>query len=727
MASTDVTRRDFLKVSGGVGTGLVLAFYLPGCKPMAARSTDRFEPNAWISIGTDGIVTLTIDKSEMGQGTHTALAMILAEELEADWSKVRLGEVPVDPSSWERNMGTGGSTSVRGSYDLLRKAGAAGREMLRTAAAEAWEVERSECHAERGEVVHAASNRRLAYGALAERAATLEAPTDPPLKDPEDFTILGTRVERFDTPSKVDGSAGFGIDVTVPGILIASVERSQVFGGRVGSYDATAAMAVEGVRHVVEVESTVDARKDGSWPARLESAVAVVADTYWQAVTGRRALEIAWDEGANANLSSDAITRQFESLAAQEGKPARNEGDAVRALSRSTRTIDAVYEVPYLHHATMEPMNCTAHARAGECDIWAPTQTQSAAQTAVAKALGIRPGKVTIHTTFLGGGFGRRLEPDYAAEAAVISQKVGGPVKVVWSREDDTHHGFYRPATYNRFSAALGQDGAPVAWRHHIVGPSISAEKGWLGQGEIDESSVEGAATLPYAIPNLRVEYTQADISVPVGFWRSVGSSQNAFVTEGFIDELAVAAGEDPFAYRRRLLSRHPRHRRVLELAAEKSEWGTPLAVGRGRGIAVAEAFGSFVAQVAEVTVDERGRVRVDRVVCAVDCGPIVNPDTIEAQIEGGVVFGLTAALYGRITIDRGRVQQNNFHDYQMLRMREMPQVEVYIVASTESQGGIGEPGVPPAAPAVVNAIYAATGRRIRALPIDPEFLMSPR
>ncbi|NNG15595.1 MAG: xanthine dehydrogenase family protein molybdopterin-binding subunit, partial [Gemmatimonadales bacterium] len=679
MASIDVTRRDFLKVSGGVGTGLVLAFYLPGCRPMAATSLDTFEPNAWIGIGTDGIVTLTIDKSEMGQGTHTALAMILAEELEADWSMVRL-EVPVDPSSWERNMGTGGSTSVRGSYDLLRKAGATGREMLITAAAETWGVERSECRAERGEVVHTASNRRLGYGALAERAAALKAPADPLLKDPKDFTILGTEVKRLDIPSKVDGSAVFGIDVRVPGVLIASVERSRVFGGRVTGCDAAAAMAVEGVRHVVEVESTVGARTDGSWPARLESGVAVVADTYWQAITGRSALKTTWDEGANADLGSDAITQQFQSLAAEEGKPARNEGDAIRALSRTTRTIDAVYQVPYLHHATMEPMNCTAHVRAGECDIWAPTQTQSAAQTAVARALGVRPGKVRIHTTFLGGGFGRRLEPDYAAEAAVISQQVGGPVKVVWSREDDTHHGFYRPATYNRFSAVLGQDGTPVAWRHHIVGPSISAEKGWLGRGEIDDSSVEGAATLPYDIPNLRVEYTRADVPVPVGFWRSVGSSQNAFVTEGFIDELAVAAGEDPFEYRRRLLSRHHRHRRVLELAAEKSGWGTPLGAGCGRGIAVAEAFGSFVAHVAEVTVDDGGQVRVDRVVCAVDCGPIVNPDTIEAQMEGGVAFGLTAALYGKISIDRGRVQQNNFHDYQMLRMREMPRVEVSIV-----------------------------------------------
>jgi isoquinoline 1-oxidoreductase beta subunit len=699
-------RREFVQVTGTFGAGLIIGFRLQ-------QPSTSFAPNAWLQVGTDGAVTVTIDKSEMGEGNHTALAMIVAEELDADWATVKVGPLPENPAGWSRRMSTGGSTSVRTSWDILRKAGATARAMLVTAAAQTWGVEAAACSTQNGAVTHA--NHRMTYGELATKAATLPVPENPPLKDPKNFRLLGTRLPRLDTPSKVNGTAQFGIDVRVPGMLIATVERSPVFGGKVKSFDAAAAKAVPGVRHVVQLESTPWTGVGGAWGVGTESGVAVVADTYWQAVQGRQALNVTWDEGPNAGLGD--IPGKLAALAGQTGVSARSVGDTPAALTGAAKRVEAVYTVPFLHHATMEPMNCTAHVRDGSCEVWAPTQNQTRAQEVAAEAAGVPKEAVRIQTTLLGGGFGRRLESDFVAEAVRISKAVNAPVKVIWSREDDTKHSFYRPATYNRLTAGLDAQGKPVAWSHHIVAPPILIKFGPLENG-LDRTSIDGAADLPYSFANIAVDQVAADLPVPLGFWRSVGASQNAFVVECFFDEVAAAAGRDPYELRRELLQANPRHLRTLELAATKAGWGTPLPAGHGRGIAIAEWEPTVCAEVAEVSVAPDGTVRVHRVVCAVDCGPVVNTDTIEAQMQGGVVFGLSAALYGEITIEKGRVQQGNFNDYQMLRIPEMPVVETHIVPSTDALGGIGEPSVPPTAPAVCNAIFAATGKRIRNLPI---------
>ena len=712
---TNVTRREFVETSAG----LVISFYLPARRGAAPNALDTdFAPNAWLRIGADDVVTLTVDKSEMGQGSQTGLAMILAEELETDWAKVRVGPVPENPAGWSRRMSTGGSTAIRTSWDPLRKAGATAREMLISAAAATWNVDRSTCHAEQGVVIHTPTKRQLPYGKLAARAAQVPVPSNAPLKDPKDFRLLGTRAPRLDTPAKVDGSAVFGIDVTVPEMLIASIERCPVFGGMLKRYDGAKAEALPGVRAVVALEPSPWTGRGGAWAAGCAAGVAVVADTYWHAVQGRRALEIEWDEGEAATLGSDGIRAEFARLAEQAGVEARKTGDAEAALAAATQRVEAVYEVPFLHHATMEPMNCTAHVRANGCDVWAPTQNQTRAQEVAAELTGLSKDRVRVHTTFLGGGFGRRLEPDFVAEAVRVSQAVGAPVKVIWSREDDVQHGFYRPATYNKFTVGLDAAGAPVAWSHRIVAPPILLKFGPLDKG-IDRTLIDGAANLPYAIPNVLVDQVAMDLlPVPRGFWRSVGISQNAFVTECFFDEVAVAAKQDPFELRRQLLKDKPRHLRTLELAAQKAGWGSPLAAGRGRGIAIAEWAPTVCAQVAEVSVSADGSVRVHRVVCAVDCGPTVNVGQIEAQLQGGIVYGLTAALYGEITIERGRVKQSNFTDYPMMHINEMPVVEVHVVPSDDKQGGIGEPSVGPIAPAVCNAIFAATGKRVRRLPV---------
>jgi isoquinoline 1-oxidoreductase subunit beta len=714
-----VTRRDFLRTGATVGTGLTIAFYLPLPSRLAdalglSRDNADFAPNGWVNIGTDGVVTVTVDKSEMGQGILTAYPMLIAEELEVDPTLLRLAPTPINPAAWTRRMGTGGSSSVRSSYDVLRRAGAAAREMLIAAAAQQWAVDASSCRAEQGAVIHSASGRKLTYGQLASRAATLPVPAEPRLKDPREFRVLGRRVMRSDIPGKVNGTAQFGIDVWVPGMLAASIERSPVFGAVPKFVDDSKAKVAPGVRGVTRLEWSADETK----LARASSGVAVVADHYWQALAGRRKLTVEWAESSASPLDSSGITDKFASLSTQAGVQARVQGDAASALNGAAKRIEAIYEVPYLAHAAMEPMNCTADVRADSCDVWAPTQGQSGTQQVACQITGLPPEKVRVHTTFLGGGFGRRSETDFVAEAVRLSKELRAPVKVIWTREDDTQHDFYRPATYNRFAAALGADGMPVAWSHHIVGASISLSKYRPLEKGIDGALVEGAANLPYAIPNILVEQTAVDLPIPCGYWRSVGSSHNAFVTECFFDEVVHAAGKDPYEMRRALLSDHPRHLAVLDLAADRAGWGKRLPEGQFRGIAVAEAFGSYVAEVADVSVSGDGKYRVHRVVCVVDCGPTVNPDTIEAQMQSGIVYGLSAALYGDITIEGGRVRQGNFNDYPVLRMNEMPVIEVHIIPSTEKQGGIGEPGVPPIAPAVCNAIFSGTGTRIRRLPI---------
>jgi isoquinoline 1-oxidoreductase beta subunit len=702
-ARLEFTRREFLQAASAAGAGLVIGFTLPGCAPAVAGPP--LEPNAWLRIGTDEGILVMVDRSEIGQGVTTSLPMLLAEELEADWSKIRIEFAPADPQYNNQlfgMQGTGGSSSVRAAWMPLRKAGAQAREVLIDAAAQTWGVERSECRAENGSVIHS-GGRRLSYGRLVAMAATLTVPADPPLKESRDWKVIGTRVARLDTPPKVDGTARFGIDVQVPGMLVAVVARCPVFGGKVAGFDPGQAQAVPGVRHVVQISS----------------GIAVVADGYWPAMTGRNALAVTWDEGANAAVSSESIAALFARQATRAGAVARSAGDADRALAGAARRIEAVYQAPFLAHATMEPMNCTAHVRPDGVDIWAPTQFQTGAHQMGASIGGVAPEQVKVHTTYLGGGFGRRFELDFIQEALETSKAVGAPVKLIWSREDDIQNEWYRPASYHRMRAGLDSDNQPAAWTHRVVAPSIMARLfPSTVQNGLDGEAVEGAVEMPYAVPNVHVDYLLTDTGIPVGFWRSVNHSYNAFVVESFIDELAHAAGQDPYEYRRALLADAPRYLRVLELAATRAGWGSPPPAGQFRGIAVHRSFEAYVAQVAEVSVGADGTVRVHRVVCAVDCGPVVNPDTVEAQMQSGVVYGLTAALYGEIGIDRGRVVQSNFHDYPMLRMAEMPRVEVHIVPSSDSQGGVGEPGTPPIAPAVCNAIFAATGQRLRTLPI---------
>jgi isoquinoline 1-oxidoreductase beta subunit len=717
-AIVNVSRRDFFKTGMAVGGGLILGFTLhPAGSPATAAqpSTTTFAPNAFLRIGTDGLVTILANHSEMGQGVYTALPMLVAEELEADWNNVRVEAAPVDPAYNHTQYGTqvtGGSTSTWSEWDRLRQAGATARMMLIAAAAQSWNIDPASCRAENGFIIHVPSRRQLSYGHLAERAAHLTPPQNVPLKDPKDFKLIGKPIKRLDTPEKINGTAVFGLDVNLPGMLTAVVARPPVFSGRVKSVDASRTKAIPGVQHVVEIDR----------------GVAVVADGYWSASKGREALQIVWDEGTLAGLDSRKQREEYAALAQQPGAVARKEGDVATAMGRTLKKLEAVYELPYLAHATMEPLNCVADVRPDRCEVWTGTQFQTVDRMAAAQAAGLKPEQVNVHTTLLGGGFGRRavFDSHFVREAVQISKAIKAPVKVIWTREDDTRGGYYRPMSYHSLAGGLDASGNPVAWQHRIVCQSFIAgtafEAAIIKDG-VDHTAVEGAAEIPYEMPNLLVDWKRAPDGVPTLWWRSVGHSHTAFVVESFVDELAYAAGKDPLEFRRLLLSKHPRYKAVLELAADKAGWGKPLPEGHGRGLAVHESFGSLVAEVAEVSVARDGQLKVHRVVCAVDCGPIVNPDTIEAQMESAIVFGLTAVLYGEITLEKGRVQQRNFHDYPMLRMHEMPVIETHIMPSTAKMGGIGETGVPPIAPAVANAVFAATGKRIRRLPIRAEDL----
>jgi len=713
-----VSRRDFLKTGALAGAGLVLSFHLPprGLALADGPAAPYYPSSAFLHIGQDNTVTVFVNKSEMGQGVYTALPMLIAEELDCDWKKVRAEPAPVaaiynNPMSGMQM--TGGSTSIRTEWQRMREVGAAARLMLVAAAAKAWNVDPSSCRTENGRVLHQ-SGKALAYGELTRQAEKLPVPAKLTLKDPAQFKILGKPTRRLDTPVKLNGEAIFGCDVRLPGMLTALVARPPVLGGKVRSVRDAKAKVVPGVRQVV----------------RIPSGVAVVADGYWAAQRGRDALEITWNEGPRATLSSETMRSDFRALAGTPGRVARKDGNPERSLASAGKTLSADYELPYLAHADMEPLNCVVDLRPGSCEIWTGTQGQTANRDAAAKMAGLKPEQVKLHTTYLGGGFGRRGNPhsDFVTLAMEVALAVRKPVQVLWTREDDMRGGYYRPLWYARLSAGFDGSGKLVAWQHRIVGQSIMKgtfnEKRRIKDG-VDLASVEGAKEVPYEIPNLLVDLHSPEQGMTVQWWRSVGHSHTGFEVESFIDELAHAAGQDPYQFRRSLLAGHPRHRGVLDLAAQKSGWGGSLPPGRARGIAVFESYGSFVSQVAEVSVSAAGAVRVHRVVCAVDCGMTVNPAIIEAQMQGGIIFGLTAALHGAITVEKGRVQQGNFDDYPLLSMDEMPIIEVHLVKSSEKPGGIGETAVPPTAPALTNAIFAATGKRIRRLPVHQSALTS--
>jgi len=707
----NMDRRGFLKTTAASAAGLWIGFHFSGhAEALAAPSSAPAVLNAWIHIGTDEFVTILIDKSEMGQSILTGLAMIAADELDCDWKKVRTEFAPADKIYFNPrfgSQGTGGSSGTPTSWGNLRKASATARATLLQAAAQKWGVSPSDCRAEDSAILHPPTGKRASYGSLAEAASKLPVPEDVPLKDPSQYRLIGKPLKRLDTPDKVNGSAQYGLDVRLPGMLHAVVARCPVFGGKVASFDATKAKAVPGVKNVIQISN----------------GVAVVADNTWSAMEGRRALEVQWDEGPNANASSASISKLLSDLGEKPGVVARREGDVESALASAAKKIESVYEVPFLAHATMEPMNCAADVRADRCDVWAPTQAQTNSQNMAAKVTGLDPKFVFIHTTFLGGGFGRRFENDFVGEAVEVSKAIGAPVQVTWSREDDMQHDFYRCVSQARFSAGLDADGWPVVWTNRIICPSLIARFGPL-KNNFDSRSVEVLDDMPYAIPNVLVDYQVADPGIPIGFWRSVGASQNGFFLESFIDEIATTAGKDPYEARRRLLAKSPRYLKVLDTAAEKAGWGKPLPEGHFRGIAIVSAYKGYVAHVIEISVNRKEKtLKVHRVVCALDCGRIINPGSIDAQARGSIVYGLTAALHGAITIDRGRVQQHNFNDYQMLRFHEMPETEVHMIPSEEMPTGAGEFVVPPVVPALCNAVFAATGKRVRRLPIRPEDL----
>jgi isoquinoline 1-oxidoreductase beta subunit len=716
----DPARRKFIKDSAALAGGLVIGFYLPkGGRAYAAGEAPKpgkkniYPPNAFIRIAPDDSITIVVNKSEMGQGVYTSLPMLIAEELEADWSRIGVESAPVaavyNHTSYPMQM-TGGSSSVPSSWEQMRRVGATARVLLVRAAAQQWGVPENECRAENSMVSHAASGQQASYGTLADVASELPMPDNVVLKSPKDFKIIGKSTRRLDTPAKINGTAQFGLDVYLPDVLTVLIARSPVFGGKVKSYDATEALKVAGVQGVYQVPTGIAVAATGFWPAR----------------TARDLLAIEWDEGPGASLSTPKMIAEYLKQAKQAGVVARKVGNTKRGLKKAHKFISAEYEVPYLAHAAMEPLNVVVELKPDHCTIWTGTQMQTVDAAMAAKTAGLKPEQVEIHTTFLGGGFGRRANPrsDFVIEAVQAAMAVGKPVKVVWTREDDTRGGNYRPMWADHIEAGIAKDGKPVVWKHTIVGQSIVAGtmfEAFLVHNGIDATSVEGAADLPYLIPNLQVDLHSTKNEVPVQWWRSVGHSHTAFVVETMIDELAHLAGKDPVAYRLANLPADSRYRGVLQLAADKAEWGkVKLPAGHAYGVAVHKSFNSYVAEIAEVSL-ESGKIHVHRVIAAVDCGMVVNPDGVHQQIESAVAYGLSAALHGAITLDKGRVVQSNFNDYQPVRYSEMPRIEVHIVESSEPPTGIGEPGTPPIAPAVANAVFKLKGKRMRRMPFDLE------
>ena len=701
------SRRAFMQASIAAGGALLLGFRVPWASGASPGAGAVFAPNAFIRIDRQGAITLIMPQVEMGQGVYTAVAMILAEELDVQWEQVSLEAAPPNDKLYGNpTFGiqvTGNSNSIRAFWMPLRKAGASARAMLIEAAARRWKVDSATCRAADSEVIHAASGRRLAYAALIDDASSIPPPKAPQLKTPADFKIVGKPLKRLDTPDKVNGKVIYGIDVMPPGVKFATLAACPVFGGKVARVDDTKAKQVPGVRQIVV----------------LDDLVAVIGDHMWAVKQGLAALNISWNEGPNAKVNSEAVWRQIRAASEKTGVVARTEGDVAKALSEGTR-LDAAYEMPFLAHAPMEPLNCTVHVRPDACEVWVGIQVLSRAQAIAAKVTGLPLEKVIVHNHLIGGGFGRRLEVDMVEKAVRIAKQVDGPVKVIWSREEDIQHDIYRPVYRDVLSASVA-NGRIAGWTHRITGSSILAR--WFPvafQKGIDGDAIDSGADIPYDIPNLRVEYTRDEPpAVPTGFWRGVGPNNNVFAIESFVDELAKKAGKDPVAFRRDMLGKSPRLRAAVDLAASKAGWGSALPARRGRGIAAQGAFGSFIATVIEVEVDDYGEVSLKRIVSAVDTGIVVNPDTVVAQLQGGLIFGLTAALYGEITIDKGRVQQSNFHNYRMLRIDQVPNIEVHLIPSGEAPGGIGETGTTAGPPALGNAIYAATGVRLRRLPID--------
>lgn len=716
----NVSRRDFLKTGAVAGAGLTLGLVVPSqwiapsqwISVARAQAATDVPVTAYLRISPDSIVTVIVGNSEMGQGVSTGVPMLIAEELGADWSKIRWEHAPNDATNFGRpNNGpqiTGGSGTQRQMMPVYRKGAATAREMLIMAAAKEWGVEPTACRTDQGYVVHA-GGKRASFGELAAKAGAMPVPANVKLKDRKDWTIIGTSPARLDIPDKVNGKAVFGMDVQLPGLLVASVARPPVFGAGVASFDAAETMKIKGVQRVVEISS----------------GVAIVADGYWNARRGREALKIKWKSTSNDGVDSTQLRARWSEAADKPGLKATDQGDFDAAIEKAARRVEATYETPYLAHQTMEPQNMTAWVHDGLCEVWGGVQSQTVAENAAAEAAGLSRTKVRIHTTLLGCGFGRRSEASDVAEAVELAKLVGAPVKIIWTREEDMQHDFYRPMTVNKMSAGFDGKGNLVALRARLAGQSIFARRAPQNlRNGIDGQSVECMENPPYEIANLRVEQCTTQAHVPVGFWRSVGASQNVFVLESFIDELAAAAGKDPLEFRRELIgAKHARHKRVLEMAAEKAGWGTPLPAGRARGIAVAESFQGFVAEVAEVSVAADGKLKIHRVVAACDFGTVVHPAIVKSQVESSIVTGMDQLLYNRITIKNGAVEQGNFHDNPLPRITDMPAVEVHLVETTEPPGGVGEPAVPPLAPAVCNAIFALTKKRIRTLPVDIDML----